>query len=155
MLWDSLCDAGGCVLITRPLHFHTSGILRHWAANRWLKMPFSACSKIISHAVDASVELWVEEKNKDLKTEDDVGPLKASLWRSSGPHFSRVLYGPASRLRKYWRDDAMSRLQAAVCIACIVIRVKSALAKVVYRDLQQYRDLQLHSEGTIIHIQCV
>lgn len=49
----------------------------------------------------------------------------------------------------------MSRLHAAVCITCIVIRVKSAAAKVVHRDLQQYHDLQLHAEGAIIHLQCV
>lgn len=59
----------------------------------------------------------------------------------------------------------MSRLQAAFCITCITIRVKSAAvaaaaaavgaAKVVHRDLQQHLDLRLHTEGTIIHIQCV
>lgn len=49
----------------------------------------------------------------------------------------------------------MSRLQAAVCITCIIIRVISAAAKVVYRYLQQYHDLQLHTVGAIIHIQCV
>lgn len=48
----------------------------------------------------------------------------------------------------------MSRLQAAVCIKCIEIRAKSAAAKVVYRDLQQYRDLQLHTDKTITHIWC-
>lgn len=114
--------------------------------------------------VDASAELQGGKKNKDLKTEDDLGPLKTSLWRSSGPHFSKILYGPTSRLRKYWKSDAMSRLQAAFCITCIIIRVKSAAAaaaaavgaaKVVHRDLQQQRDLRLHTKGTIIHIQCV
>lgn len=62
----------------------------------------------------------------------------------------------------------MSRLRAAFCITCIIIRVKSAAvaaataaavamgpAKVVHRDLQQHRDLRLHTKGTIIHIQCV
>lgn len=121
--------------------------------------------------VDASAELQGGKKNKDLKTEDDLGPLKTSLWRSSGPHFSKILYGPTSRLRKYWKSDAMSRLRAAFCITCIIIRVKSAAvaavaaatavavavgpAKVVHRDLQQHRDLRLHTKGTIIHIQCV
>lgn len=58
----------------------------------------------------------------------------------------------------------MSRLRDAFCITCIIIRVKSAAvaaaaavgpAKVVHRDLQQHRDLRLHTKGTIIHIQCV
>lgn len=50
----------------------------------------------------------------------------------------------------------MSRLQAAVCITCIIIRVKSAAAKVVYRDLQQYHDLQLpHGGNHNSHPVCV
>lgn len=144
-----------------PSLFHTSGGLKQAAANRGLNVPFSTCSRIVGLS---GASEW-EKKTKDLKTEDDLGPLKTSLWRSSGPHLSKILHGPTSRLRKHWKSDAMSRLQAAFCITCIVIRVTSAAeaavaaavgaAKVAYRDLQKHHDLQLHTKGTIIHIQRV